>query len=227
MIFNRLRNNLVVIFIVVFLCFPAGVYAANMYDLCYRVHKLNAGKILFLRYRYPLEEAIFRSYEIYVFDPVTSNLSFPQEYREKIYIPPVISRDRTTISYHCLVEGSDYLVTANLELGKRICLGFDTGGYFTNISLDYDNDTAAAVIKRGPGKQAIYLISNRKGTMNRVLNGVNFEKVGFLDNGSIFYIEKKEGTTLLGITRRTGKNNWVVAEDVDYIKKAPNGDAII
>ncbi|MCK5570471.1 MAG: hypothetical protein KAJ15_12185, partial [Spirochaetes bacterium] len=207
--------------------FVTNLFASELYDLCYRADPLNNGKILFLRHRNPMLDPVIRTYEIHLFDPLTGNLSYLQRYQELIYIPPVISRDRTSMVYHSIIEGTDFLVTKNIETGKSTRLRFDTGGYFVTLGLDYDNDTVAAGIKRGENKQAVYLISNRASTMRRILNGTNFIELGFLDNRNIYYVEMIDGGKVLSFTNERRKIGIEIAEGVDYVQKAPNGDAIL
>ena len=177
----------------------AALFSSDIYDLCYSTEPLGYGRLLFLRYRNPLLDPVLRSYELYLFDPVSGKLSSLQKYNEKLYILPVVSRDRTTLSYHSLIEGSDFLTTKNMELGKSIMLRFDTGGYFVSIGIDYDNDRVAAAVKRGENRQGIYLISNRASTINRIYNGMDFEEVGFLYNGNVYFVDNVEGEKILGI----------------------------
>lgn len=207
--------------------FVTNLFASELYDLCYRADPLNNGKILFLRHRNPMLDPVIRTYEIHLFDPLTGNLSYLQRYQELIYIPPVISRDRTSMVYHSIIEGTDFLVTKNIETGKSTRLRFDTGGYFVTLGLDYDNDTVAAAIKRGENKQAVYLISNRASTIRRILNGTNFIELGFLDNRNIYYVEMIDGRKVLSFTNERRKSGIEIAEGVDYVQKAPNGDAIL
>lgn len=232
-------NNMIILILVrkVVLClaiiisasvlFVTNLFASELYDLCYRADPLNNGKILFLRHRNPMLDPVIRTYEIHLFDPLTGNLSYLQRYQELIYIPPVISRDRTSMVYHSIIEGTDFLVTKNIETGKSTRLRFDTGGYFVTLGLDYDNDTVAAAIKRGENKQAVYLISNRASTMRRILNGTNFIELGFLDNRNIYYVEMIDGRKVLSFTNERRKSGIEIAEGVDYVQKAPNGDAIL
>jgi len=228
--YYSLRRRLLttLIFIIAFpLIFVTTLFCEDFYDLCYRAYPLNYGKMLFLRYKYPTLDPVLKTYEIHLFDPLTGILSFLQRYNEKIYILPVISRDRTTICYHSLIEGTDYLVTKNIELGKSTRLRFDTGGYFVLVDIDYDNDTVASVIKRGEEKQGLYLISNRQSSIQRVFNGENFLDIGFFYNGNVYYIDEKKGEKLLGyISKKTGKNT-VITSSVDYVKKSPNGDTLL
>ena len=207
--------------------FVTNLFASELYDLCYRADPLNNGKILFLRHRNPTRDPVIRTYEIHLFDPLTGNLSYLQRYQELIYIPPVISRDRTSMVYHSIIEGTDFLVTKNIETGRSTRLRFDTGGYFVTLGLDYDNDTVAAVIKRGENKQAVYLISKRASTIRRILNGTNFIEIGFLDNRNIYYVEMIDGSKVLSFTNERRRSGIEIAEGVDYVQKAPNGDAIL
>jgi Tol biopolymer transport system component len=85
----------------------------------------------------------------------------------------------------------------------------------------------AAVIKRGENKQAVYLISNRASTIRRILNGTNFIEIGFLDNRNIYYVEMIDGRKVLSFTNERRRSGIEIAEGVDYVQKAPNGDAIL
>jgi hypothetical protein len=215
--------------ILIVLCFGAAALGSEIYDLCYRAQPLSWGRLLFLRYRNPLLDPVLRSYEIMLFDPVTGTLSSLHKYDEKLYILPAVSRDKTTICYHSLIEGSDFLTTKNIEIGKSIKLRFDTGGYFVTIGIDYDNDMVAAAVKRGENRQAIYLISSRASTIRRIYNGSNFSEVGFLFNGSVYYVDTVENDRILGLVYPGGSANeqYTAAHGVDYVMKAPNGNAII
>ena len=205
----------------------AALFSSELYDLCYRAEPLGYGRLLFLRYRNPLLDPVLRTYELLLFSPVTGTLSSLQKPSEKLYILPAVSRDRTTVCYHSLIEGSDFLTTKNIEIGKSIQLRFDTGGYFVTIGIDYDNDRVAAAVKRGENKQAIYLISSRASTISRIYNGKNFEEVGFLFNGNIYYVDRVEGERVLGIIYTATKEHYTAAHGVEYVMKAPNGNAII
>ncbi|MBN2325028.1 MAG: WD40 repeat domain-containing protein [Spirochaetes bacterium] len=182
-----------------------------------------------MRYRNPLLDPVLRSYEIMLFDPVTGTLSSLHKYDEKLYILPAVSRDKTTVCYHSLIEGSDFLTTKNIEIGKSIKLRFDTGGYFVTIGVDYDNDRVAAAVKRGENRQAIYLISSRASTIRRIHNGCKFSELGFLFNGSVYYVDTVEGDRILGLVYPGdgGNERYTAAHGVDYVMKAPNGNAII
>ena len=220
----------VLLLLLLVLTFSAtAVHAAEIYDLCYRTTPLSYGRLLFLRYRNPLRDPVLRSYEILLFDPVTGTLSSLQKNNEKLYILPAVSRDRTTICYHSLIEGSDFLTTKNVEIGKSIKLRFDTGGYFVTIGVDYDNDRVAAAVKRGENRQAIYLISSRASTIRRIHNGSDFSEVGFLFNGSVYYVDTKENDRILGLVYpgEDTVTQHTAAHGVEYVQKAPNGNAII
>jgi len=226
---SPLKKALIPFISIISLLFPfvTNLFSSELYDLCYQTELLRNGKILFTRYRNPLLDPVLRTYEIHSFDPHTGKISFLQKYQEKIYIPPVISRDKSIISYHSLIEGTDYLVTRNIEIGKSTRLRFDTGGYFVALGLDYDNDTVVSVIKRGENKQALYLISNRASTIKRILSGVKFIEAGFFYNGNPYFVEIIDNLKILGIVRGKTKGRSVIAEGVNYIQKAPNGDGII
>ncbi len=207
--------------------FVTNLFCAEVYDLCYKTHLLREGKILFVRHRNPLLDPVLRTYETHLFDPRTGKITYLQKYQEHLYILPVISRDRSTLCYHSLIEGSDFLVTGNLEEGKSIRLRFDTGGYFVSIGLDYDNDTVIAVIKRGENKQALYLISNRASTIKRILNGTNFIEAGFFDNGNVYFVEFKDNQKEFGFTNPKTRKRYDITEGFDYFQKTPNGDGVL
>jgi WD40 repeat protein len=203
------------------------LHSSELYDLCYSTKPLGDGQLMFLRLRNPTREPILRTFEIYVFTPDSGKISFLQKYNELLYLPPAVSRDKTTIVYHSIIEGNDFLVTKNIQTGKGTRLRFDTGGYFLNFGLDYDNDTVAAIIKRGENKQAVYLISNRASTIHRVLNGTNFTEIDFLNDKNIYYVDTIEGIKKMAFTNERIRNSISIAEDIDYVQKAPNGDAVI
>jgi hypothetical protein len=207
--------------------FVTNLFAVELYDLAYRTHLLKNGKTLFVRYRNPLLDPVLRTFETYMFDPRTGKITFLQHPQEKLYILPVVSRDKSTLSYHSLIEGSDYLVTRNLQTGKSIRLRFDTSGYFLEIGIDYDNDTIVASIKRGENRQALYLISNNRGTIRRILDGRNFISTGFFYNGNPYFVEVIDEWKILGfVNLETGKRH-VIAERIDFATKAPNGDVLL
>ncbi len=226
---RRLKKSLLSIIIILPIIFSSitNSLASELYDLCFHAEVINLGKILFLRHKNPLLDPVLRTYEINLFDPLTGKLSSLKKHEEKLYIPPVISRDKTTISYHCLIEGNDFLITKNIDIWKSTRLRFDTGGYFVAIGLDYDNDRVASAIKRGKDKQAIYIISNRSSTIKRILTGTNFSEVGFLHNGNIYYVDNADNQRILGLVYEKTERNSVITRDVAYVKKAPNGNAII
>lgn len=207
--------------------FVTDLFCSELYDLCEHATALNEGKLLYLRHRNPTLDPVLRTYEIYIFDPFTKSISFVQKHEEKIYIPPVVSRDRSTISYHSLVEGNDYLVTTNRETGKSVRLRFDTGGYFVALGIDYDNDTIVAALKRGTDREALYRISNRGATIERVVNGTSFQEVGFLGNGNLYYTENINNKRVLGYVNVAAKKSITIAEGVEYVQKTPNGNTIL
>jgi len=188
---------------------------------------MNDGKLLFLRYKNPTLDPVLKTYEIWLYNPHTEKITFLQKYNEKIYILPVVSRDRTTISYHSLIEGTDFLVTRNIDTGYSTRLRFDTGGYFVNIAIDYDNDRIVSVNKRGENRQALYIISNSRGTIRRIFNGRNFQNLGFFNNRSIYYTDRTPSGMKLGVVQKRGKEGIVAAAGVDFVQKAPNGDALL
>jgi hypothetical protein len=224
-----IRKIAILIFpVLVLTLIPASLaFSAMLYDLCYAKEALNYGKLFFMRYRNPMLDPVLRTYELYIFDPLLGTLSSLQKSDEKLYIPPAISPDKSTICYHSLIEGTDFLTTKNIEIGKSIKLRFDTGGYFVAIGIDYDNDRVAAAVKRGEDRQAIYLISGRASTINRLFNGINFSEVGFLYNGNVYFIDNVNGQKVLGIVYETTKDHYIIARGVDYVKRAPNGNAIV
>ena len=226
---KRLATPVLLSLIFTLLGFGAAARAAEIYDLCYHAQPLSYGRLLFLRYRNPLLDPVLRSYEIMLFDPATGTLSSLHKYDEKLYILPAVSRDKTTICYHSLIEGSDFLTTKNIEIGKSIKLRFDTGGYFVTIGVDYDNDRVAAAVKRGENRQAIYLISSRASTIRRIHNGSDFSEVGFLFNGSVYYVDTVENDRILGLVYPGGSTNerYTAAHGVGHVMRAPNGNAIV
>ena len=202
-------------------------HSSELYDLVYSTQPLYDGKLMFLRLRNPLRDPVLRTFEIYVFTPDSGKISFLQKYNELLYLPPAVSRDKSTIVYHSIIEGNDFLVTKNIQTGKSTRLRFDTGGYFVNLGLDYDNDTVAAAIKRGENKQAVYLISNRASTIHRVLNGTNFTEIDFLNDKNIYYVDTIDGMKKIAFINERTWSSITIAEDIDYVHKAPNGDAVI
>jgi hypothetical protein len=222
-----IRIQLFVLIITFLFLFVTNLFCDELFDLCYDAQLLRNGQIFFLRYRYPTLDPVLKTYEIHVFDPRTGNVSFLQKYAEKLYIPPVISRNRSTICYHSLIEGTDYLVTYNLEKGVSTRLRFDTGGYFLGLGIDYDNDTVVSNIKRGENKQALYLISNRESSIRRILNGTDFTEVGFLYNGNPYFVEILKNRQVLGFVAKTTGKVYIIAEGFEYVQKALNGDAIL
>jgi len=228
-IYKIIKKILIFLPIIIFTSFLSipNLFSDQLYDLCYHTKLLNNGKTIFLRYRNPLLDPVLKTYEIHVYNPGTAELSILQKYNEKIYIFPIVSRDKTTICYHSLIEGNDYLVTKNIEIWKSTRLRFDTGGYFVCMDIDYDNDTVASVIKRGENKQAIYVISNRNAFIKRILNGKEFSEIGFLNDGNIYYKDKKDGLDVLGKVYVKSKRNYIIAEGVKFTQKTPGGDAII
>ncbi|KKL64026.1 hypothetical protein LCGC14_2169200, partial [marine sediment metagenome] len=160
---SPIKTAVLFLTIVLSVAAPAAtnLHSSELYDLVYTTQPLDDGKLMFLRLRNPLRDPALRTFEIYVFTPDSGKISFLQKYNEMLYLPPAVSRDKSTIVYHSIIEGNDFLVTKNIQTGKSTRLRFDTGGYFVNLGLDYDNDTVAAIIKRGENKQAVYLISNR------------------------------------------------------------------
>lgn len=228
LIFNRMKksSNILILAIILILLPAFYGYSDTLYDLCYDYHALKNGKIMFLRFKNPMLDPVLRTIEIYIFYPKNSKLSFVPRYGEKIYIKPVVSHDKTTLCYHSLIEGRDFLVTKNVEKGKNTRLSFDTGGYFLKLAISNDDDTVAAVIKRGKNKQAIYYISNSKGILKRLLNGRDFEIIHFLNDGSIFYIDNSDNKRVAGYIDYQ-RQNTIIDEDIDFATVTPNGDAVI
>ena len=211
----------------IFIFGEADLHSSELYDLCYSTKPLDDGKLMFLRLRNPLRDPVMRTFEIYVFNPDSGKISFIQKYNELLYLPPAVSRDKSTIVYHSIIEGNDFLVTKNIQTGKSTRLRFDTGGYFVNFGLDYDNDTVAAIIKRGENKQAVYLISNRASTIYRVLNGTNFTEIDFLDDKNIYYVDTIDGIKKMAFTNERIRSSTPIDENIEYVQKAPNGDVVI
>jgi WD40 repeat protein len=204
-----------------------SLFPDQLYDLCYFGEPMKNGEFLFVRYRNPLLDPLLRTFEIHVFNPSTGKITFLQQYGEMSYLLPVVSPDRTTVTYHSLIEGNDYLVTRNIITGKSTRLRFDTSGYFLFNDLHYDNETVASVLKRGPGRQAIYIISNDLGTIRRLYTGAAFQEVGFLYNGSVYYVDHVGNRLSLGVVLSDGSLRTVVEENIEYIAKGPRGDAIL
>jgi hypothetical protein len=200
--------------------------AQEIYDLVGEALPLTNGKLLFIRHRYPLLDPVLRTYETYMFAPGTRRITLLQKYEEKLYIPPIVSRDGSTVCWHSVIEGNDFLMTTHVEEGRASRLRFDTGGYFVSIALDYDNDTIAAAIKRGLNKQGLYVISNRMGSIRRLREGTQFSEIGFLENGNICYVDTVDGRKILGIIGEK-KGAGKTIEEVDYVKKTPRGDGIL
>jgi WD40 repeat protein len=202
------------------------LFGEQLYDLVYFGEPMKNGEFLFVRYRNPLLEPILRTYEMYVFNPGTGKITYLQQYGEKSYLLPVVSPDRSSVTYHSLIEGNDFLVTRNIISGRSTRLRFDTSGYFLFNSLHYDNETVASVLRRGIDKQAIYVIYNDLGTIQRLYSGHRFREVGFLYNGSVYYVDHVGTRLSLGVVRSDGKGRTVVAENVEYVQKVPSGEAI-
>jgi WD40 repeat protein len=213
--------------IAVILLSVTPLFPDQLYDLCYFGEPMKNGEFLFVRYRNALLEPILRTYEMYVFNPSTGKITFLQQYGEKSYLLPVVSPDRSSVTYHSLIEGNDFLVTRNIIRGKSTRLRFDTSGYFLYNALHYDNETVASVLRRGVDRQAIYIIFNDLGTIKRLHNGRNFREVGFLYNRSVYYVDRIGDRLSLGVVRSDGQGRTVVAENIEYVRKAPNGEAIL
>ena len=228
LIFNRIKKSTnILLFAIILIILPAFYgYSALLYDLCSDYHALKNGKLMFLRFKNPMLDPVLRNIEIYIYNPKNSKLTFVPRYGEKIYIKPVVSHDKTTICYYSLIEGRDFLVTKDVEKSKNIRLSFDTSGYFLKLAIAYDDDTVAAVIKRGENKQAIYYISNSKGLLKRLLNGRNFENIHFLEDGSIFYTDENDNKRTAGYVNYQ-RQNIIIDENVSFATPAPNGDAVI
>jgi hypothetical protein len=222
------KISILLLLALVFILLPASItFSAVLYDLCYTKEPLNYGKLFFIRYRNPTLDPVLKTYDLYLFDPVLGKLTSLQKFDEMLYMLPAISPDKSTICYHSLIEGTDFLTTKNIEIGKSIKLRFDTGGYFVTIGIDYDNDRVAAAVKRGENRQAIYLISGRASTIKRLFNGMNFSEVGFLYNGNVYFIDNVNDQKVLGIVYESTKDHHIIARDVDYVKRAPKGNAIV
>jgi Tol biopolymer transport system component len=204
-----------------------NLFAGKLYDLYYYGEPLRDGKYLFVRLRNALGDPILRTLEINLYDPYTGKITILQQYSEKMYILPVVSRDRSTIAYHSLIESNDFLITRNIESGSSTRLRFDTSGYFMMNAISYDNEKVASVLKRGENRQAIYIISTTKGSIRRLFSGTDFQEIGFFNNGSIYYIDRVAQRLVLGVVRSDGKGRTVVAHGIDYAEKLPNGDALL
>jgi len=208
--------------------FPViNLFAGEMYDLCYRWHAMNNGKLLFVRYKNPTLEAVLRTYEIHLYDPATEKITLLQKPQEKIYLMPVVSRDRSTVNYHSLIEGNDFLVTRNVDTGYSIRLRFDTGGYFLDTAIHYDNNLIVSVEKRGENKEALYLISNSEARIRRIFNGHDFHDVGFFRDGSVFYTDMIDDLLTLGVVRWISREDVIIDPGIDFAVKAPNGKTLI
>ncbi|HEB30027.1 MAG TPA: WD40 repeat domain-containing protein [Spirochaetes bacterium] len=226
---SPIKTAVLFLTIVLSVAAPAAtnLHSSELYDLVYTTQPLDDGKLMFLRLRNPLRDPALRTFEIYVFTPDSGKISFLQKYNEMLYLPPAVSRDKSTIVYHSIIEGNDFLVTKNIQTGKSTRLRFDTGGYFVNLGLDYDNDTVAAIIKRGENKQAVYLISNRASTIHRIHSGTNFTEIDFLNDKNIYFVDTIDGIKKMAFTNERIRSSITIAEDIDYVQKAPNGDAVI
>lgn len=227
---QRKKKNTFVLYIIIiiFTFFPVTcLFSQDFYDLCYTAYMLKKNRILFVRFRNPTLDPVLRTFELNIFNPKTGKISQVQKSEEKIYILPAISGDRSTISYHSIIGGNDYLITYNIEKGESIRLGFDTGGYFTRVAIDYDNDTVAAAIKRGKSKQAIYLISNRKSFIKRIVNGTEFEIIGFLYNGDVFFLDNKKSRKELGYYSASTSSKFTINPDAKWVKKSSRGDVLV
>ncbi len=222
------RALLFTVIIIAVMCFSViNLFAGEMYDLCYRWQTMNSGKLLFVRYKNPTLEAVLRTYEIHLYDPATEKITLLQKPQEKIYLLPVVSRDRSTINYHSLIEGNDFLVTRNVDTGYSTRLRFDTGGYFLDTAIHYDNNLVVSVEKRGKDKQALYLISNSEARIRRIFNGHDFRDVGFFRDGSVFYTDMIDGLLTLGVVRWISREDVVIDRGIDFAVKAPNGKTVL
>jgi len=222
------RARLIVVIIIAFMSFSViNLFAGEMYDLCYRWQTMNSGKLLFIRYRNPTLEAVLRTYEIHLYDPTTEKITLLQKPTEKIYILPVVSRDRSTVNYHSLIEGNDFLVTRNVDTGYSTRLRFDTGGYFLDTAIHYDNNLIVSVEKRGENKQALYIISNSEARIRRIFNGHEFRDIGFFKDGSVFYTDLADGLLTLGVVRWMSRENMIIDRGIDSAEKAPNGKTLL
>ncbi len=220
-----LYSTLLIIFFL--LLSVTTLFSDQLYDLCFFGEPMRNGEFLFVRHRNALLEPVLRTYEIYLFNPSTGKITFLQQYGEKSYLLPVVSPDRTSVTYHSLIEGNDFLVTRNIITGRSTRLRFDTSGYFLYNALHYDNETVASVLRRGPNRQAIYIIFNDLGTIERLHTGTNFREVGFLYNRSVYYVDHIGDRLSLGVVQSDGQGRTVVEENIEYVKKAPNGEAIL
>ncbi len=227
-VLSPVRASLITIIIIAVMNFSViNLFAGEMYDLCYRWQTMNSGKILFVRYKNPTLEAVLKTYEIYLYDPATEKITLLQKPVEKIHILPVVSRDRSTVNYHSLIEGNDFLVTRNVDTGYSTRLRFDTGGYFLDTAIHYDNNLIVSVEKRGENKQALYLISNSEARIKRIFNGHEFRDVGFFKDGSVFYTDLADGLLTLGVVRWMSREDVVIDRGIDFAEKAPNGKTLL
>ena len=199
----------------------------QLYDLCMEGHLLRGGSFLFIRHKYSTLDPVLKTMEIHLFNPQTGKITFLQRGDEKVYHRPVVSADRSTVVYHSVIEGNDFLVTRNLQSDVSTRLRFDTGGYFLLNALHYDNDTVASVLKRGEGRQAIYIISNSRGTISRIFNVRDIRDMGFLSNGNIYYADMLTDRVVLGIVKRGARGSTIVARGVERLAKAPEGNALL
>ncbi|MFW6180313.1 MAG: TolB family protein [Spirochaetota bacterium] len=223
----RFTITALLIIIVLILLPVTALFGAELYDLGSWWTAMNQGRLLFARLRNPTMDPVLKTYEIYLFDPATGVITFLQKPGEKLPLLPAAAPDGTALTYYAIIEGNDYLVTRNLDEGRSTRLRFDTGGYIEAVALDFDRDRLLTVNKRGENRQALYLISNRRGTIRRILNGARFQEIGFLANGGVQYTDLRDGRRVLGVVRPRGLEQTVLSGMVHHSRASPRGDAVL
>ena len=223
----RFTVTALLIIIVLFLLPVTALFAAELYDLGCWWTAMKEGRLLFARHRNPTLDPVLKTYELYLFDPATGVITFLQKPGEKLPLLPAVSPDGTALAYYAIVEGNDYLVTRYLDEGRSIRLRFDTGGYIEAVALDYDRDRVLTANKRGEDRQALYLISNRQGTIRRILNGTRFQDIHFLANGGVQYTDLKDGRLVLGVVHPWNLKQTVLSGMTRLALASPRGDAVL
>lgn len=223
----RFTSSTLIMSIVLFLLPVTVLFPAELYDLGSRWIAMKDGRLLFVRHRNPTLDPVLKTYEIHLFDPETGVITFLQKPGEKLPLLPAPSPDGTALTYYAMVEGTDYLITRYLDEGRSVRLRFDTGGYIEAVALDYDRDRVVTANKRGQNRQALYLISNRSGTIRRILNGTSFQEISFLSNGGVLYTDLKEGRLVLGIVQPWNLKQIVISGTVRFAGRSPRGDAVL
>jgi hypothetical protein len=178
-------------------------------------------------HRNPTLDPVLKSYELYLFDPESGSITSLQKRDEQLPILPSISPSGNALTYYAIIESSDFLITRNIEEGLSIQLRFDTGGYITGTALDFDNDRVITSNKRGENRQALYLISNRAGSIRRILNGARFQEMGFLANGAVYSTDLKDERLLLSVVQPWNLKRTTLSGAVEYVLAAPGGDALL